>query len=196
MAALLSRCRILSDLIDDVEKKQATRNETGNTEKKPVDRRGNGRRKTPFGLIMAALLSRCRILSDLIDDVEKKPADRRGNGRRKTPFGLIMAALWSRCRNQIPTKLTKETPTPSWHIKRKQQRQGFVRETDVLEGCAILENIDALERCAIIENIDALERCASLEALDVLDERMLYLLYFRFHQNKGAPLSARPCPVI
>ena len=29
----LRRCRMLSDLIDDVEKKQATRNETGNTER-------------------------------------------------------------------------------------------------------------------------------------------------------------------
>ena len=27
------RCRMVSDLIDDVEKKQATRNETGNTER-------------------------------------------------------------------------------------------------------------------------------------------------------------------
>ena len=64
------------------------------------------------------------------------------------------------------------------------QRQDIIRETD------------ALERCAILENIEDLERCASLEAIDVLDERMLYLLYFRFHQNKGVPLSARPCPVI
>ena len=78
----------------------------------------------------------------------------------------------------------------------KQQRQDIIRETDVLERCAILENIDALERCATLENIEDLERCASLEALDVLDERMLYLLYFRFHQNKGVPLSARPCPVV
>ena len=29
----LRRCRMASDLIDDVEKKQATRNETGNTER-------------------------------------------------------------------------------------------------------------------------------------------------------------------
>ena len=67
-----------------------------------------------------------------------------------------------RCRNQIPTKLTKQTPTPSRHNKRKQQRQDIIRE------------IDALERCAIIENIDVLECCAILEYIKILDERMLY----------------------
>ena len=55
------RCRMVSDLID-AEKKPAAqkrnrqhRKETGSTEKEPADRRGNGRRKTPFGLLMAAL---------------------------------------------------------------------------------------------------------------------------------------------
>ena len=81
-------------------------------------------------------------------------------------------------------ELTEVMPNPIRHNERKQQRQDIIRETD------------ALERCAILENIEYLERCASLEALDVLYERMLYILYFRFHQNKGAPLSARPCPVI